>query len=114
MPPKQNPLKLNPLQLRTLTLLQTIARIPNAATQGANGEIVISQFPGAHGDHFHLGDFVVAGKDATGLYNEAVWNALTRKGLARAEWPRQIALTREGQGYDTGIANEILHRGGAH
>ena len=28
MPPKRNPLNLNPLQLRTLTLLQAIARIP--------------------------------------------------------------------------------------
>jgi hypothetical protein len=110
MPPKQNPLKLNPLQLRTLTLLQTIARIPRAAVAMPNGDVVISQFPAAHGDHFHLGDFVVSGKDATGLYNEAVWNALTRKGLARAEWPRQVALTPEGQGYDTGLANEILKR----
>jgi hypothetical protein len=110
MPPKQNPLKLNPLQLRTLTLLQTIARIPRAAAAAPNGDIVISQFPAAHGDHFHLGDFVVSGKDATGLYNEAVWNALTRKGLTRAEWPRQIALTPDGQGYDTGLANEILKR----
>ena len=110
MPPKQNPLKLNPLQLRTLTLLQAIARIPRAASQGANGEVIISQFPAAHGDHFHLGDAVVAGKDATGLYNEAVWNALTRKGLARADWPHQIALTPQGLGYDTGLAEEILRR----
>jgi len=110
MPPKQNPLKLNPLQLRTLTLLQAIARIPRAATTGPNGEVVISQFPSAHGDHFHLGDAVVAGRDATGLYNEAVWNALTRKGLARAEWPHRIALTPVGLSYDTGLENEILKK----
>ena len=110
MPPKRNPLNLNPLQLRTLTLLQVIARIPGAAQQLPNGEVVISQFPGAHGDHFHLGDATVAGKDASGLYNEAVWNALSRKGLAKAEWPRQIALTAEGLNYDTGEAKSILHR----
>ncbi len=108
MPPRNNPLKLNPLQLRTLTLLQAIARIPGAATAAGNGEMAIAQLPQAHGDHFHLGDAVVAGKDATGLYNEAVWNALTRKGLARAEWPRQIVLTKEGLGYDTGDSKEIL------
>ena len=28
MPPKRNPLNLNPLQLRTLTLLQALAREP--------------------------------------------------------------------------------------
>ncbi|HEX2590119.1 MAG TPA: hypothetical protein VHL34_01410, partial [Rhizomicrobium sp.] len=112
MAPKINPLKLNPLQLRTLTLLQAIARIPSASQQGANGEVTIMQFPQAHGDHFHLGDAVVSGKDATGLYNEAVWNALTRKGIARAEWPHQITLTADGVTYDTGLSDEILHRSG--
>jgi hypothetical protein len=110
MPPKHNPLKLNPLQLKTLTLLQAIARVPGAAQREASGEVTIARFPPAHGDHFHLGESVVAGKDATGLYNEAVWNALTRKGLARAEWPHQITLTESGLGYDTGLAEQILHR----
>ena len=110
MPPKNNPLKLNPLQLRTLTLLQAIARIPSAAVQQPNGDVVIQQFPHAHGDHFHLGDAVVRSSDATGLENQAVWNALTRKGLARAEWPHKMALTPEGLGYDTGEARGILHQ----
>lgn len=110
MPPKHNPLKLNPLQLRTLTLLQAIARIPGAANALPNGEAHIAQFPNAHGDHFHLGDAVVAGKDATGLYNQSVWNALTRKGLARADYPREMILTVEGLAYDTGLADEILHK----
>ncbi len=52
----------------------------------------------------------MAGKDAPGLCNEAVWNALTRKGLARAEWPHQIALTPLGLGYETGLANEVLKK----
>jgi len=114
MPPRHNPLKLNPLQLRTLTLLQAIARIPGAAPMNDKGEAVISQFPPAHGDHFHLGDAVVAGKDATGLYSEPVWNALARKGLARADYPRQIVLTNEGLSYDTGEAREILRMGAGH
>src|SRR5436305_10674826 len=77
MAPKMNPLKLNPLQLRTLTLLQAIARIPSAAKAGPGpGEVTVMQFPAAHGDHFHLGDATVMAKDATGLFNEAVWNAL--------------------------------------
>jgi len=113
MPPKKNPLKLNPLQLRTLTLLQVLGRTSGAAVVGPNeGEVTVVQFPQAHGDHFHLGDVTVAGKDATGLYNEAVWNALTRKGLARAQWPREIVLTVAGIGYDTGLADEILHHAG--
>ncbi len=110
MPPKHNPLKLNPLQLRTLTLFQAIAQIPGAAARAPNGEARIAQFPNAHGDHFHLGDAVVAGKDATGIYNEAVWNALARKGLAKADYPHSLVLTVEGLAYETGLANEILHR----
>jgi hypothetical protein len=110
MPPKSNPLKLNPLQLRTLTLLQGLASLPDAAVREADGEITVTRFPQAHGDHFHLGNAAVAAKDATGLYNEAVWNALERKGLARADWPHRITLTGEGLGYETGLANEIFHR----
>ena len=112
MPPKRNPLNLNSLQLRTLTLLQVLARLPGVGGQRPDGTIAIRQFPNAHGDHFHLGDAVVAGKDATGLYNEAVWNALARKGVAKADYPREIALTPEGLSYDTGEARSILQRSG--
>jgi hypothetical protein len=111
MAPKQNPLKLNPLQLRTLTLLQALARLPSAAQGGPGpGEVTVVRFPQAHGDHFHLGDAVVAGKDATGLYNEKVWNALERKGLARAQWPNQMTLTPAGLAYVTGLEGEVLHQ----
>jgi hypothetical protein len=109
MPPKSNPLKLNPLQLRTLTLLQGLASLPDSATREPNGEVTITRFPQAHGDHFHLGNAVVAAKDATGLYNEAVWHALTRKSLARADWPHHITLTLDGLAYNTGLAEEIFH-----
>lgn len=111
MPPKLNPLKLNPLQLRTLTLLQALVRVPSAAAGGPGpGEITVSRFPQAHGDHFHLGEAVVAAKDATGLYNDKVWHALERKGLARSDWPHRIILTPAGQGYETGLSGEILKR----
>lgn len=112
MPPKPNPAKLNALQLKTLTLLQVIARIPGNARAEADGGLQILQFPHAHGDHFHLGDFTVMGRDATGLENQAVWNALTRKGLLRSEYPHSIAVTAAGLAYDTGLADQILHRGG--
>ena len=112
MPPKSNPLKLNPLQLRTLTLLQGLASLPDSAQRDANGEVTITRFPQAHGDHFHLGKAVVAGKDATGLYNEAVWNALVRKNLARSDWPHRLTLTLDGLAYDTGLAGELFHQSG--
>jgi len=114
MSPKANPAKLNPLQLRTLTLLQAIAQIPGASSSTPEGDTAITQFPHAHGDHFHLGDATVAAQDATGLENENVWNALARKGLIKAAWPDQIALTPEGVAYDTGIADQILHKGAHH
>jgi hypothetical protein len=111
MSSKKNPLSLNPLQLRTLTVLQLLAQVPGAGTAGPQvGETTISRFPMPHGDHLHLGDFIVGVKDATGLQNKAVWNALTRKGLARADWPRAIVLTAEGRGYDTDMAKKIVSR----
>ncbi len=113
MAPKNNPLKLNPLQLRTLTLFQVLAQIPEAAEKGpGEGEVTINRFPRAHADHFHLGEFIVLGKDATGIFNEAVWHALERKGLAKAQWPNAITLKAEALSYETGLASEILHRSG--
>ena len=114
MPPRSNPSKLNSLQLRTLTLLQAIARIPGASSLTPEGDTAITQFPHAHGDHFHLGDATVRAADATGLENQNVWNALARKGLVKCEWPHTIALTPDGVGYDTGIADEILHMHSHH
>ncbi|MCP5411490.1 MAG: hypothetical protein H6924_05065 [Alphaproteobacteria bacterium] len=111
---RPNPAKLNPLQLKTLTLLQAIAQLPDAARQTEDGNTAILAFPHAHGDHFHLGDATVMGRDATGLENQNVWNALARKGLIQCEWPHNIALTPEGVAYDTGIADQILHKGGHH
>jgi len=109
MPPKLNPLKLNPLQLRTLALLQELARHPELSTHNPEtGETFLSQIPQPHGDHFHIGRKLVASRDATGLANQAVWVALERKGLARANFPQAISLTREGVAYDTGVADRIL------
>lgn len=109
MPPKSNPLKLNALQLRTLTILQGLATLPDFAVREANGEITITRFPQPHGDHFHLGNAVVATKDTTGLFNEAVWHALARKNLARADWPHRLTLTLDGLQYNTGLAQDIFH-----
>jgi hypothetical protein len=111
MTDKKNPLKLNSLQLRTLQVLQLLAQIEGAARAGPQpGEVTITRFPTPHGDHFHLGDYIVRTKDATGLQNKAVWHALTRKGLARADWPHAIVLTAEGRGYQTDMGKEIVFK----
>jgi hypothetical protein len=109
MPPKHNPLGLNKLQLKTLTLLQELARDPAYAAPEAHGGVRISQLPQPHGDHFHVGRAVVRAADATGLGNEAVWVALERKGLARALFPLAIVLTPAGLAYETGLRAAILH-----
>jgi len=109
MPPKKNPLKLNPLQLKTLALLQELAKSPE--TSSANdetGEVVITNLPHPHGDHFHIGARVAHSRDASGLHNPSVWLALMRKGLARGDYPLAILLTKEGLSYDTGMG-VILH-----
>jgi hypothetical protein len=118
MPPKRNPLNLNALQLKTLTLLQELARIagkpaasdPETETESAAAGIAITELPHAHGDHFHLGEAVVASRDATGLRNPSVWAALERKGLIRPRLPEAVILTPLGQEYETGLRDTILHR----
>ena len=110
MPPKKNPLNLNPLQLKTLTLLQELARLPAHSRAGEGGGVIVANLPQPHGDHFHLGDAVVASRDATGLANQAVWIALERKGLIKSSFPMAAVLTPEGLAYDTGLGGAILHR----
>lgn len=108
-PIKKNPAGLNPLQLKTLTLLQEVARLGNTPAPGDDGAFVVTGLPHAHGNHFHLGDAVVSSRDATGLNNPAVWTVLERKGMiARSEGGPVV--TAAGMAYDTGLRDDILHR----
>lgn len=110
MPSRRNPLKLNPLQAKTLTLLQELARHPELSTRvEETGEVFITQLPQPHGNHFHIGSRVVASRDATGLHNPAVWLALERKGLVRGSFPVGLSVTADGLEYDTGLREAILH-----
>jgi hypothetical protein len=109
MAPKHNPLGLNPLQLKTLTLLQQLAQLPDYSRPGEDqGTVVLTRLPNPHGDHFHLGAVVVATRDATGLRNPSVWAALERKGLVRSTPPTAV-LTARGIAYVTGWRERILH-----
>ena len=97
MPPKNNPLRLNALQLRTLTILQHLARSPETSTTNQEpGEVMITNLPHAHGNHFHCGDAVVLARDATGV--------------ARSYHALGIALTPGGLAYDTRLGARVLHR----
>ena len=110
MAQKSNPLKLNKLQLKTLTLFQELAKSPRTSTtDAASGTVSITDFPTPHGNHFHLGSKVVSAADATGLRNEGVWKALHRKGLAKVTYPVVVILNQAGLAYDTGLYDQILH-----
>lgn len=109
IPPKRNPLRLNRLQLKTLTLFQALAEA--AAPDGEDpetGDVTVAHIPRPHGDHFHVGPYVVMARDATGLANVNVWVALERKGLIRSGFPIAVTLTAAGRGYDTGMGGGIL------
>lgn len=108
MPPKKNPLKLNKLQLRTLLLMQELARHPaTASTDPETGEVTLGALPRPHGDHVHIGDFVVSARDISGFSNEAVWRALQRKGLIQADFPHSITLSAAALAYDTGLSDRL-------
>ena len=116
MPPRTNPLKLNPLQLKTLTLLQELGRLVGTPAPGEEGGdegaggVMVNQFPHAHGNHFHMGSAVVSTSDANGLSNQSVWVALERKGLIKSMFPHAAIITPAGMEYDTGLTDQILHR----
>jgi hypothetical protein len=112
MPTKRNPLNLNPLQLKTLTLLQELTRLPGYSEPADASGSVIVRLPSAHGDHFHLGEAIVLSGDATGLRNPAVWVALERKGLIRSMNPDSAVLTPAGLYYETGLRDAILRKDG--
>jgi hypothetical protein len=106
---KKNPLKLNKLQLRTLALAQLLAQDSNLAQRDeATGAVTLLQIPHAHGDHLHIGQFVVSTREASGLSNPAVWAALVRKGLVQTDGPIAVTLTAEGVSYDTGLGERFL------
>lgn len=106
---KSNPLKLNKLQARTLVLAQVIAKQPEGGiTDPVTGAVRLLQVPHAHGDHVHIGPFVVSARDASGFGNPAVWVALSRKGLALNDDPNTVTLTPEGISYDTGLSDKFV------
>jgi len=108
MPPKKNPLKLNKLQLRTLALAQVLAADEKLSRRDeASGDVTLLDLPRPHGDHVHVGRFVVSARDASGFSNPAVWRALIRKGLARTDDPLTVTLTAEGVAYDTGLGDRF-------
>ncbi len=111
MPPKNNPMRLNKLQLKALTIMQAYAETEHGVPdEETDGEKTITM-PAPHGDHFHVGESVVFLKDATGLINQGVWVALERKGLIKPlVFPTVCTLTSAGLSYDTGVGASILHR----
>lgn len=103
MPPRKNPLKLNDLQRRTLAIAQVLARETDAGQRDdTTGEIALRWLPDPHGNHFHVGPYALPARAASGLFNPAVWAALTRKGLARTDGPGPVTLTAAGVAYETG------------
>lgn len=104
----ESKIKLNKLQNRTLALLQELAQHPETAiTDGETGEVTVTHMPHAHGNHVHVGRLVVSSRDASGFSNEAVWNALERKGMARGNFPISITLTKAGLDFDTGLSTPM-------
>ncbi|MBX7146400.1 MAG: hypothetical protein K1X44_03715 [Alphaproteobacteria bacterium] len=110
MPPQKNPLRLNPLQLKTLALFQILAGTEGHYQKTDDSQnILIHNIPHPHGDHFHIGEFVVSSQDASGLSNISVWVALERKGFIQSMFPEAAILSPLALDYDTGIRQQILH-----
>jgi hypothetical protein len=101
--------RLNPLQSKTLVLLQILAKDADSSAPIADSEdIRITRLPHGHGNHMHVGEFVVSTKDASGLENPAVWVALARKGFVREGWPSEIVVTAAGLAFSTGLESKFV------
>ena len=111
MPQKRNPLNLNALQLRTLTLLQEMARLGGKQAAGKTPNPAASRLPRsarAWGS-FPSRRGACRARHATGLRNPAVFAALERKGLIQPKSPEAVILTG-GPGIRTGSRDTILRR----
>jgi len=106
---KKKPIQLNSLQRRTLALFQLLARNPQSSTRDEiTGDVTISYLPEPHGDHIHIGAYVVSAQEASGFANEAVWRALERKGLiTQFTFPIQATLSHQALDLDTGLADQF-------
>ncbi|WP_420549589.1 hypothetical protein [Curvivirga sp.] len=106
---KKNPLKLNKLQLRTLALAQVLANDPVASMKNeTSGEVTLVRLPHIHGNHVHVGPYVVSAKDASGFNNPAVWVVLGRKGLTHGDPSGVVTITAEGLSYETGLGDKFM------
>jgi hypothetical protein len=101
---------LNKLQLRTLTLVQVLAKDEKIGERDEEtGDVTIKHMPHTHGDHIHISSFSVSTRDASGLENPAVWTALSRKGLVRVGLSDEVTLTPLGLSYETGLNEQFIH-----
>jgi hypothetical protein len=64
--------------------------------------------PSPHGDHVHVGSYLISARDASGFANPAVFTVLERKGLARGIFPYAIVVTAEGLAYETGRGAQAM------
>ncbi len=104
----QKKVKLNALQSRTLALFQELAKRSETSSPIEGTDDISNIFlPDPHGDHVHIGRFVVSARDASGFNNEIVWKALERKGLAKSEFPYRLTLKKAGIEFDTGLETEF-------
>ncbi|WP_328597115.1 hypothetical protein [Curvivirga aplysinae] len=66
------------------------------------------KLPHIHGNHVHVGPYVVSAKDASGFNNPSVWVVLGRKGLAHGDPSGVVTLTATGVMYDTGLNDKFM------
>jgi len=102
--------KLNPLQTRTLALLQELASDPGSCRrQRPMAESLLPICPMPMVTMCMWAVRRVSARDASGLANGAVWQVLERRGLIGKgmDFPHRLILTPSGQAYVTGLADKL-------
>jgi len=101
-------IKLNKLQAKTLVLAQQVVIAQGDVGNNEDGSVTLLRLPQPHGNHVHVGKFVVSVADFTGFDNGNVWSALQRKGLVIEMDGGAIAITQLGLSFETGLGEKFL------
>jgi len=101
---KINPLKLKKSELKTLALIQELARRDESSWAQSNieGDQRVNITPTPVEDRLYFGNFSIPKPTTARLFKRGVWLELERKGLAKPITDHSVTITREGLNYPTG------------
>ena len=100
----ENPLHLTPAELKTLALIQELARRDESvwAMDNVDGDQRVNLRFQPHNDVCYFGHLAVPAEEASIVLQNDVWLNLETKGLAKGHAQESATITQAGKTYPTG------------